>query len=164
MIPYRLMVSCYSFTSKSKINEHVKCHLFVWSSGKVKFFNCYNHCILNLPIYESPSTKGRLKAVIISQFTVAVWARDKDKGHCRTNVEINGDEILDTCSWKLCNHYSLMHKQCTPLTHRWKYSLERGNTGYLYSTSIIVGVKNVQSGTSLCFEDLWIFGVIAVVC
>ena len=50
---------------------------------------------------------------IISQFTVAVWAWS-DKGHCRTNFEIHGDEILDTCSWKLCYHYSFMHKQCTP--------------------------------------------------
>ena len=24
------------------------------------------------------------------------------------------DKILDTCSWKLCNHYSFMQKQCTP--------------------------------------------------
>ena len=38
----------------------------------------------------------------ISQFTVAVWAW-ADKGHCRTNFEIHGDKILDTCSWKLCN-------------------------------------------------------------
>ena len=72
---------------------------------------------------------------IISQFTVAVWAW-ADKGHCRTNCEIHGDEILDTCSWKLCNHYSFMHS----MIHRWKYSLKRGNKGYLCSTSIDVGV------------------------
>ena len=71
----------------------------------------------------------------ISQFTVAVWAW-ADKGHCRTNCEIHGDEILDTCSWKLCNHYSFMHS----MIHRWKYSLKRGNKGYLCSTSIDVGV------------------------
>ena len=44
---------------------------------------------------------------------VAVWAW-ADKGHCRTNCEIHGDGILDTYSWKLCNHYSVMHKQSTP--------------------------------------------------
>ena len=26
------------------------------------------------------------------------------------------------------------------MIHRWKYSLKRGNKGYLYSTSIAVGV------------------------
>ena len=46
-----------------------------------------------------PSTLG---SVVISQFTVAVWAWAV-KGHCRTNCEILRDKILDTCSWKLCN-------------------------------------------------------------
>ena len=54
-----------------------------------------------------------LSQITISQFEVAVWAW-ADKGHCRTNFEIHGDEILDTCSWKLCNHYLFMHIQCTP--------------------------------------------------
>ena len=49
----------------------------------------------------------------ISQFIVAVWAW-ADKDHCKPNCEIQVDKILDTCSWKLCNHYSFMHKQSTP--------------------------------------------------
>ena len=66
-------------------------------------FNDYHTAIMNSAeeyyqlILNSFTCKLR-----ISQFTVAVWAW-ADKGHCRTNFEIHGDEILDTCSWKLCN-------------------------------------------------------------
>ena len=84
---------------------------------------------------------------LISLFHGLQSEHDTDKGHCRTNCEIHGDEILETCSWKLCNHYSFMHS----MIHRWKYSLKRGNKGYLCQHLHRCRGRlflNVQSGTS----------------
>ena len=73
---------------------------------------------------------------------------------------------MDTCSLKL-SHYSFLHIQCM-IDTQMEVFFEKGKQRLfdLYSTSIAVGViiQNVQSGTSSCSEDLWIFGVIAVMC
>ena len=103
---------------------------------------------------------------LISQFIVAVWAW-ADKGHCRSNCEIHGDKTLDTCSWKLCNLYLIMHKQCTPWyiggSILWK---GEAKAIYVAPPSLCIGViiSKCRSETSSCFKDLWIFAVIWDMC
>ena len=110
---------------------------------------------LNIPTVIGKTGKSwKNRFSWISQFTVAVWAW-ADKGHCRTNCEIHWDEILDTCSWKLCNHYSFMHKQCTPWYTGVSILWKGGNKGYLCSTSIAVGVI-ISKCTKWDFFMFWI--------